>query len=123
MTQQVTFGRRGLRATTPAPARQPVQPEPSSQHLDAFVASLRESKPSDAAEFARWRRDQLPRRLLMVAVSLALMAPGAFCFAFKAPWWISLGLEAAGVAGGIWLRRERRRQASAIAAWEPGAEA
>ena len=122
MAQQVTFGRRGVRAPTPVQPPEPRRLEPSSPDVEAFAASLRDSKLSDAAEFARWRRDQLPRRLLMILVSLALMAPGLVCFAVKAPWWVSLVLEGAGLAAGVWLRRERRRQASAIAAWEPGAE-
>jgi hypothetical protein len=87
--------------------------------LEAFAASIRDANASDAAEFARWRRDQLPRRLLIILLRFALLAPGVICMLAQAPWWISLGLEGAGLAANGWLRRERRRQASAIAAWAP----
>ena len=117
MAEQVTFGRRGV--SPPAPARTPPRPEPSSPELEAFAASIRDAKLSDAAEFARWRRKQLPRRLLMILVRLALIAPGLVCFAVHAPWWVSAGLEVAGVAANAWVRGERRRQVSAIAAWAP----
>ena len=119
MTQQATFGRRGVRSSPPPSARTPDPLEPSNPEVDAFAATLRDAEPSDAAEFARWRRDQLPRRLAIVLVGLALMTPGLVCFVVQAPWWVSVGLEAAGLAANGWLRRERRRQASAIAAWAP----
>jgi hypothetical protein len=117
MAQQPTFGRRGV--GSPALARAPVRPEPSSPELDAFAASVRGAGASDAAEFARWRRDQAPRRLLVVVVGLALLTPGLVCVVAQAPWWVSLSLEAAGLTANGWLRRERRRQASAIVAWTP----
>ena len=117
MAEQATFGRRSVRS--PGPARAPRRPEPSSPELEAFAASLRDAHTSDVAEFARWRRRQFPRRLLMIVVRLSLLAPGLACFLAQAPWWVSLGLEAAGLAANGWLRRERRRQASAIAAWTP----
>ena len=127
MTQQVTFGRRGVRPPAPepapapasAPAREPVRVEPSSPELEAFAASIRQARASDVAEFAQWRRDQRPRRVLIIVLRFALLTPGLVCFLFQAPWWISLGLEAAGLAANGWLRRERRRQASAIAGWSP----
>jgi hypothetical protein len=87
--------------------------------LDAFAASIRDAQRSEVAEFARWRRGQVPRRLLIVLVGLALLAPGLVCVVLQAPWWVSLSLEAAGLAANGWLRRERRRHASAIAAWAP----
>lgn len=117
MEQQVTFGRKGVRS--PEPARGPDGPEPSSPDLEAFAASIRDTQLSDAAEFARWRRQQAPRRLLMFLIGLVLMAPGLVCFAVQAPWWVSLSLEAAGLVANGWLRGERRRQASTIAAWAP----
>ena len=123
MAEQVTFGRRGVRPPAPAPApalaRTRQRPEPSSPELEAFAASIRDAQLSDAAEFARWRRRQLPRRLLMILVRLALIAPGLLCFAVHAPWWVSSGLEVAGVAANAWVRGERKRQVSAIAAWTP----
>jgi len=120
MAEQATFGRRKVVSPPPPPpARKPVQPEASSPQLEAFAASVRAARASDAAEFAEWRREQLPRRLLVVLVGLALLAPGLICIVIQAPWWLSLGLEAAGLAANAWLRYERRRQASAIAAWEP----
>jgi hypothetical protein len=87
--------------------------------LDAFAASVRNAEASDVAEFARWRSEQFPRTLLMILVRFALLTPGLVCFVVQAPLWVSLGLEAAGIAANGWLRRERRRQASAIAAWTP----
>lgn len=119
MAQQVTFGRKGVRSPAPAPAGAPGRVEPSNPELEAFAASIKDGKPSDAAEFAHWRRRQFPRRLLIVLVGLALMTPGLACFVVQTPWQVSLGLEAAGLAANGWLRRERRRQASAIAAWAP----
>ncbi len=121
MAEQVTFGRRGGRPALPEPALAgtPVRPEPSSPELEAFAASVRDARLSDAAEFARWRRQQLPRRVLMILARLALIAPGMLCFAVHAPWWISSGLEVAGVAANAWVRGERKRQVSAIAGWEP----
>ena len=121
MAEQVIFGRRGARPPEPPPARVAAPPGPSSPELEAFAASIRDARLSDAAEFARWRRRQLPRRLLMILVRLALVAPGLLCFAVHAPWWISSGLEVAGVAANAWVRGERRRQVSAIAGWEPEA--
>lgn len=119
MAQQATFGRRGVRSPVSAPAPTPDRPEPSNPELEAFAASIRGAQAGEAAEFARWRRDQAPRRLLMILVRLALLAPGLFCFLVQAPWWVSLTLEGAGLAANGWLRRERRRQASAIVAWTP----
>jgi hypothetical protein len=87
--------------------------------LEAFAASVRDAQARDVEEFARWRRQQAPRRLLMLLVRLALLTPGLVCFALHAPWWVSLSLEAVGLAANGWLRGERRRQASAIAAWTP----
>jgi hypothetical protein len=101
----------------PAAARTPDRLEAWSPQLEAFVASLKDAEPSEAAEFARWRRRQFPRRLLIILLSLALLAPGVVCFAVQAPLWVSLTVEAAGLAANAWLRRERRRTASAIAAW------
>jgi hypothetical protein len=100
-----------------APA--PAQPETPSAAVEAFAASIRNARASDVDEFAQWRRDQRPKRLLMILVSLALLAPGLICFAVQAPWWVSMGLEAVGLAANVWLRRERGRQASAIAEWTP----
>ena len=117
MVQKATFGRRGVQPS--APVRGPARPDPVNPQIEAFAASLREAEPSDAAEFARWRRRRLPHSVLLVVVGFALMAAGAACFVLHAPWWLSLGLEAAGLAGNAWLRRERRSQASAIAAWSP----
>ena len=121
MVQQATFGRRGIRSPTPtsAPVRAPGLLEPSSPELDAFAATIKDAELSDVAEFARWRRRQFPRRLLIILVGLGLMAPGLVCLIVRAPLWVSLSLEAAGLAANGWLRRERRRQASAIAAWAP----
>lgn len=119
MAEQVTFGRRDVRPAAAKPAYAPARPEPSSPELEAFAAAIRDARLSDAAEFARWRRQQLPRRLLMILVRLALIAPGLLCFAIHAPWWVSSGLEVAGVAANAWVRGERKRQVSAIAAWTP----
>ena len=121
MARQATFGRRGIRSPAPTstPGRAPGRIEPSSPGLDAFAATLRNAEASDVAEFARWRRRQFPRRLLIILVGLGLMAPGLVCLIVQAPLWVSLSLEAAGLAANGWLRRERRRQAAAIAAWAP----
>ena len=118
MAEQVTFGRRGVLTPSPA-ARAPDQLEAWSPQLEAFVASLKDAAPSEAAEFARWRQQQLPNRLLVFVLGVALLAPGLICFLFHAPWWISLGAEATGFAANAWLRHERRRSAAAIAAWAP----
>lgn len=117
MAERVTFGRRSV----PAPERKASRPETSNPQLEAFAASVRDAKASDVAEFARWRRERLPRMLLMILLRFALLTPGLICFAFQAPWWSSLGLEAVGLAANAWLRQERRRQASEIAAWTPDA--
>ena len=117
MAEPVTFGRRSVRPPGPAPP--PAQPESPRPDLEAFAASVRGAQASDVDEFARWRRRQFPRRLLMLLVRFALLTPGLVCFALHAPWWVSLCLEAAGLAANGRLRRERRRQASAIAAWAP----
>jgi hypothetical protein len=89
--------------------------------LERFAASLKDVKINEVADFATWRRRQLPRRLLVILVGLILMAPGLLCFVVQAPWWLSVGLEAAGLAANGWLRRERRRQTLAIAKWAPDA--
>jgi hypothetical protein len=92
-----------------------------SPELEAFAASIQAAKPNETAEFARWRRRRLPSRLLVVLVGVVLMAPGLVSFVIQAPWWLSLGLETAGLIANGWLRQERRRQAAAIAAWAPEA--
>jgi len=119
MAEPVTFGRRKVPPPPATPVRGAVPPQASSADLEAFAASIRASKASDVEEFARWRREQTPRRLLMLLARFALLAPGLICFALHAPWWVSTSLEVAGLAANAWLRRERRRQASAIAAWTP----
>jgi hypothetical protein len=119
MAEPVTFGRRKALPSAPVPAQTPGRPELPSPDLEAFAASIRNAQGSDVEAFARWRREQAPRRLLMLLARFALLTPGLLCFALHAPWWVSTGLEAAGLAANAWLRRERRRQASAIAAWTP----
>lgn len=122
MAEQKTFGRRRAPQSAPAPMR-PARPiavgNPDSPELQAFRASLKDLRPGQDAEFAEWRRAQSPRRLLVFLVGLAFLAPGAVCFAFHAPWQVSLGLELAGLAANAWRRRERARLARDIAAWTP----
>jgi hypothetical protein len=119
VAQQVTFGRRSALTPTPAPVRAPDRLEAWSPQLEAFVASLKDAEPSEAAEFARWRQQQLPNRLLVIVLGLALLAPGLVCFLIKTPLWVSLCVEAAGFVANAWLRHVRRRNASAIAGWAP----
>jgi hypothetical protein len=120
MAQQETFGRKAPQSAAPKPVRRPDGPEPLSPELAAFAKSIRSARDSDVDEFARWRREQLPRRLSVILVGIALMTPGLVCLIAQAPLWVSLGLEAAGLAANVWLRHERRRQASDIAGWTPG---
>lgn len=124
MAEQQTFGRR--RAPQPEAAwMRPARPipvaEPDSPELEAFRASLKDLRPGQDAEFARWPRTQRPQRLLVFLVGLAFLAPGVVCFALQAPWWVSLTLELAGFAANAWRRRERQRLAQDIAAWTPSA--
>src|ERR1700744_3018172 len=105
--------------TSTSAARAPDRLEAWSPQLEAFVASLKDAEPSEAAEFARWRQQQLPNRLLVFVLGVALLAPGLICFLVHAQFWVSLAVEAAGFAANIWLRHERRRNAAAIAGWTP----
>lgn len=124
MAEHRTFGRR--RAPQPYTAwARPPQPrpipvtEPDSPELRAFRASLKTPNPGQDAEFVQWRRAQGPQRLLVILVGVVFLAPGAICFAFQAPWWVSLSLELAGLAANAWRRRERRRLAREVTAWTP----
>jgi hypothetical protein len=117
MAEQATFGRRALSARVSA--RDPYDVDHLSPEAEAFLATLNDRPPEARADFANWRRAQRPRRLLVVLVGAAFMAPGLFCFLFQAPWWLSIGLSLAGVGVNGWLRRERQSQAKAIAGWTP----
>ena len=117
MAEQLTFGRR--RVAVQAPPQPVYRLEDPNPQLEAFRASLKSAPLSEDAEFAQWRRRQRPRRLMVILVGVAFLAPGVICFIFQAPWWVSLGLEIAGFAATDWRRRERKRQSKEIAAWTP----
>ncbi len=116
MPPQATFGRRPA-PSEPAAPRRP-DPDRLSPQAEAFRAGLA----GDGGEldaFAQWRRDQRPRRWLLITVGAAFMAPGLVCFLVRAPWQASIGVSLAGVGVNGWLRRERQRQAQEIAHWTP----
>ncbi|HVY34592.1 MAG TPA: hypothetical protein VG960_09235 [Caulobacteraceae bacterium] len=117
MAEQATFGRRSAQGQpAPRPARDAEQLSPQAE---AFLAAMGDGQGDEVAAFSQWRRAQQPRRLLLIAVGAAFVAPGLLCFVFQAPWWVSIGLSVAGVGVNGWLRSERQRQAREIAAWTP----
>jgi hypothetical protein len=124
MAPSQSFGRRGL--SSDAPPRKPtVEPDPlievPNPQLEAFRASLKGAAPpvglGEDQAFEAWMRQQRPRRLLLIGVRIAFLAPGAACFALHAPWWVSLTLEGAGLFANGWIKSERVRQVQAIARW------
>jgi hypothetical protein len=125
-----TFGRRGLSSAPPprAPAGpRPIASEPPNPRLEAFRASLK-GRPaaeelSEDQAFEQWLRARRPRLWLLIGVRLAFLAPGLLCFAFHAPWWVSLTIEGAGLFANGWIKTERARQAQAIARWSAQADA
>ena len=117
MAGQATFGRRAA-ATAPV-SRAEFDAERLSPQAEAFLASMDDRQSDELAAFSQWRRAQQPRRLLLIAVGAAVVAPGLLCFLFQAPWPLSIGLSVAGVGVNGWLRNERQRQAKEIANWTP----
>jgi len=115
MAESVAFGRR----TTP-PVRKPPHPKDAglSPQAEAFRARLGEGEPP-GEDFAAWRRSQAGRTATAWLLGLALLFPGVVCFALDAPTPLAILVEAAGIGGNWWLRRERRRRLKAIANWEP----
>jgi hypothetical protein len=99
------------RKLPPPRAEKPPKPAPKAN----FKAP---PKARQDSEFAAWRKAQAPRSALFWLASLALMAPGLACFLAQAPLPLSVVVELAGVAGGAWLRGERKRRLAEIAAWE-----
>jgi hypothetical protein len=123
MAGETTFGRRQARAAQPRPVAAPRRaPAPSPDDLgpaaEAFRAELASGKAEAGADFAGWRRSQRARTLAAWALGLGLMAPGLISFVVDMPLSLSVGLEALGLVGNWWLRRERRRRLRAIAAWD-----
>ncbi len=117
MPQQATFGRRV--APAQPPARPPFDPNRLSPEAEAFRAAIGDGHGGELDDFAQWRRAQRPRRVLVIALGVAFMAPGLLCFLVQAPWEASIAFSLAGVAVNGWLRRERQRQAREIAQWTP----
>lgn len=113
----MTFGRRPVPSATVS--RVSCDAEQLSPRAEAFLAAMGDGQGDEVAVFTQWRRAQQPRRLLLIAVGAAFVAPGLLCFVFQAPWWVSIGLSVAGVGVNGWLRSERQRQAREIAAWTP----
>lgn len=122
MSSTVPFGRRAPATLGRPPAAARPAPIALSPEAEAFRRELAGAG-RGPSEFERWRRAQpiglWPVRVLRVA----LTTPGVLGFAAKAPWSVSLLLEVAGLALGVWLSRERRRRIAALAAWTPEEEA
>lgn len=113
MSEQTTFGRR----RTPA-ASAPADALALSPAAEAFRAELASARGANPDGFAEWHRAQRMSRILIGLASLALLFPGAICWALNMPPMVSGGLEVAGIAFGWWLRQERRRRISEIATWD-----
>ena len=120
MAGETTFGRRQAGAATP-PAPTAARSAPASDDLspaaEAFRSALRASG-AESNDFSAWMRRQRSSQVMAWVLGLALLAPGGLCFLIDLPWPVSTGLEALGLVGNWWLRRERRRRLRAIAAWE-----
>jgi len=117
MAEPVVFGRRQA-----PPVRKPPNPKDSglSPQAEAFGARLGAGEPR-GEDFADWRRSQAGRRITAWLLGFALLLPGVVCFALDVPTPVAILVEAAGIGGNWWLRRERRRRLKEIAAWEPAA--
>jgi hypothetical protein len=89
-----------------------------SAEAEAFRKSLRSDSSTGGSDFAHWRRSQLGRRVVFWLATVAFLAPGVVSFMFDMPLSLSGGLEIVGIAGGWWLRRERKRHLNEIAAWD-----
>ena len=125
MSAPRTFGRRGAAARAASPPRRPTTTavDSLSPQAEAFRAEIAARRGQDQASFETWRRAQGGRRALSVALTLASFSPGLISFLLQAPFWLSIGLEIAAVAGNVWLRRERWRRMREIVNWEAPADA
>ncbi len=97
---------------------EPLDADALSPQAEAFRKTLKSSATAGQSEFADWRRSQQGRRIVLWLASIALLAPGVISFIVDMPFSLSLGLEALGIAGNWWLRRERRRRLREIATWD-----
>lgn len=122
MSSSVPFGRRTPPVLAPRPAPAGAAPHALSPQAEAFRRELAGGG-RGPSEFERWRRAQPIGQWPLRVLRIALTAPGALGFAARAPWSVSLLLEAAGLGLGILLARERRRRLAAVAAWTPEGEA
>ncbi len=119
MAQTSTFGRRGGAGPSANLARGIGRDAGLSPEAEAFRASLRSADTTQNPDFADWSRTQRPRRAAIFVARIALLMPGVICFAFHAPWYVSIGVQLAGVAANALLRTERRRYLQDVADWKP----
>ncbi len=120
------FGRReAVIALTPARPFAPAPANPREQfspQIEAFRAELSASRAAPEPGFAAWRRSRLGGTVLTWAVAVLFMSPGLLCFLLQAPVGDSIGLEVAGVAANIWVRRRSRQRMKYIVAREEPAD-
>jgi len=118
--EQTTFGRKPSPSLSkaPEPLDTRAQDRALSAEAEAFRKKLKLEGSAGKSDFAQWRRSQLGRRVIFWLVSVALLAPGVVSFVFDMPLSLSIGLEITGIAGGWWLRRERKRHLKEIATWD-----
>lgn len=89
-----------------------------SPEAEAFREALRNGPASSDAQFDQWRKSQRFGRFLQIVLRIALLAPGAVCFALHAPKPVSVALEVSGFAIGWWLRRARKRYIRTVVDWK-----
>ena len=113
MTSTISFGRRHAPLPLARTAFEAADPDERFEALRRDMARVR----GEDSDFRGWRRDQQLGRWVSWFASFALLMPGVICFMAHAPQAVSGVLEVAGIAGGWWLRRQRKQRLNAIREW------
>ncbi len=128
MTDPPAFGRRQSPPCHSPPRRFAPPTEPAGPSLSAaaqaFAQNVRaegalSGPPTEAGELKAWQSAQARQTLAHAALGLILMAPGVKSLLLNLSLPLSVGLEALGLLGNLWLRQARVNRRRQILEWTP----
>jgi len=123
MTDPPAFGRRQS-----PPHRFASAPESAGSNLSvaaqAFAQKVRaegalSGAPTGSGELKAWKAAQVRQTLAHTVLGLILMAPGVISLLLNLSLPLSVGLEALGLLGNLWLRQARVKRRRQILQWTP----